>query len=64
MPDDLMRLGELQDGLDFLADMADPAILVLVEHRGHPAIQPLPVRGADLRTDAAGVTRIVLTVGD
>ncbi len=62
MPNDLMRLGELRDGLDFLANMADPMMVVVVEHRRYPVIAPLPVRRADLRTDVNGVTQIVLTV--
>jgi hypothetical protein len=36
---------------------------VVVEHRGAPAIAPLPVRECQLRTDGQG-TKIVLIVGD
>jgi hypothetical protein len=62
MADAWMNVGELFDALDTFAVMADPATLVVVEHRGYPTIRPVPVRRADLRTDEIGQTRIVLTV--
>jgi len=54
--------GDLERLLEYGGRIGEP-IPVVVEHSGHSAIAPVPVRRADLRM-ANGKFQLILTVGN